>query len=131
MANYRRRLIIVIAATIIWYLSLVWLMFQRHVLTTLGRENTLFVVLACLIIVPILFFPLIAKRQPATGVGLTLIAGTLVLKSLGGIAFFAFNVDNVWTDGMGYMSDLLLLGATVFFIRQAVRKSKERKAGSN
>lgn len=52
------------------------------------------------------------------------------LGTLGGIAFFAFNVDNIWTDGMRYMSDLLLLGTTVFFIRQAVRRSKERKAGT-
>lgn len=131
MANYRRRLFIVISAAIIWFAFLVWLIFQPHVLNLLGQERTSSVALACLMIVPILFFPMIAKRQPGSGVGLALIAGCIVLKTLDAVAFFALNIYDVWTDGARYMSDLLLLGATVFFIRQAVKKSREKQANAD
>lgn len=127
MANYRRRFVIVISAAVIFSLFLIWLVFQPHALDLIGQKRTVFVVLACLCVVPILFFHRIAKLQPGSSIGLLLIAGFLVLTSLDGIAFFAFDLDNVWTDGIRYISQLLVFGAVVLFIRQAVRKSREKE----
>lgn len=85
------------------------------------------VVLSCLCVQPILFFPWAAKRAPAMKTSLILFSGFLVLTAIKGIAFAAFNVDNIWTDGIGYLGQGLIFAILVISIWRAMQKRKEQE----
>jgi uncharacterized membrane protein len=127
MANYKRRLFVVLSAAVFWGALVLWLAFHAHYLSTLGGNQRVMVVLCCLGIVPIFFYPWVAKRAPSIRVNLTLMGAYVVLTSIRGIAIFAFGVDNNWTDGMGYLRQALLLSALVFSIWQAMKNRREKK----
>ena len=131
MANDRRRVVLVISAAMICSVLLVWVILHPQALGILRQQRALWTVLACLCVVPLFFYPRIAKRHPGYGLGLALMAAALVLISLGGVTFFAFNIDNAWTNGLRYTSQLLVLVATVVFIRQAVTKSRDKEHGTS
>jgi hypothetical protein len=88
-------------------------------------------VLAGLCVIPLFFYPRLAKRQPGLGLGLALIAVAIALILLRGFAFFAFNIDNAWTAGLHYTSWSLVLVATLVFVRQAVAKSRHKEQGTS
>jgi hypothetical protein len=124
LADYRRRLAIVLSAAIICSAFLFWAIFHPHALRALPQRRAVLAALICLCVVPLFFYPRLAKRQPGSGIGLALIAVAVLMILLRGVAFFAFNIDNGWTAGLHYTSWLLVLLAAVVFFRQAVTKSR-------
>jgi len=130
MEKYKRRLWIVLSATIIWSALLILLILRPNLWHALAQDRTLFFVLACAGIVPIcLYYPL-AKRLPHFAIGLAVIAGGLVLTSAYSLARHVFNLDNVWTDGVYFLSRVLIPLGGLIFILQAVKKSKAENKGT-
>lgn len=124
MEKYRRRLVIIISVTTIWFFGLVLLSFNPNALHVFGQSRTLFFVLAVACIVPILFYYPMAKRVPRLAIGLAVLAGGLVLLSVYTVAYFVLNLNNIWTDGIYDLSKALCIFACLIFIWQAVRKSR-------
>jgi hypothetical protein len=125
--NYNLRFFVVLSAAVLWFTFLMWLVFHPHLLAVLSPAKAWGLGLSCACIVPLFFYPFLAKRHAGSGLGLAFMAGALALISLEGIAYFAFSIDNAWSDGLHYTSQLLVFVAMLIFIRQAVRKSREKK----
>jgi predicted membrane channel-forming protein YqfA (hemolysin III family) len=117
---------IILTAAVLCSFLLGWLAFHSRFLNAREQDRTVWIVVSCLGVIPIFFYPSIAKRVPAMKVSLALIAASLVLASIGGIAFFAFDVDNIWTDGTRLLSQALVFAVLVLSIRQ-VRKKKDQE----
>lgn len=124
MRKYNRRLWIVLSAAIVWSALLIVLILKPSQWHVLAQDRTLFFLLACGGFVPIcLYYPL-AKRFPYFAVGLAVIAGGLVLTSAYSLARHVFNVDNVWTDGVYFLSRVLIPLGGLILILQAAKNSK-------
>jgi hypothetical protein len=75
---------------------------------------------------PLFFYSRIAKRFPEMKLNLAFYSLVLVLTSIEGIAHFAFDLDNVWTEGIRYLRIACLLGAVLTSILHAAKKKKEK-----
>ena len=127
IALYRRRLLIVLTVTGIWFFFVIWLSLNLNALHLLSQNRALFFVLACALLLPVGFYYILAQRWPHFAIGLGVLAGGILLATRCGIANFVFNFDNVWLDGMLDLSQALIFLASLIFIWQAVKKSKEEK----
>jgi hypothetical protein len=126
MEKYKRHLWIVLSAAIIWSAFLILLILKPNLWHALAQDHVLFFVLACAGTVPIcLYYPL-AKRLPHFAIGLAVIAGGLVLTSAYSLARHVFNFDNVWTDGIYFLSRVLIPLGGLIFIFQAVKRSQKQ-----
>ena len=127
MEKHRRRLWVVISAAIIWTAVCIWLIFNPRLLHYIAQGPYLFFVLVIGGIVPICFYPLIAKRVPGHAISLTLLAGGMLLISICGIECLVFDVDNTWIDRFLYVGQALIFLSSVVAVWQAVRKSRVEK----
>ena len=129
MEKYRRRLRVVISVAIIWAAVCIWLIFNPKLLHYIAQSPYLFFVLVVGGIIPICFYPLVAKRAPGHAKSLTLLASGVLLISVCGIEYLVFDVDNVWIDRFMYLGQALIFLYSVVAIWQCVRKSgAEKKA---
>lgn len=127
MTLYRRRLLIVLTVIAIWFSFAFWLSFDINALHVFGQNRTLFLILVCVLIVPIGFYYILAKRWPHFAIGLGVLAGGVVLTAGCGIANLVFNFDNAWLDRILDFGQTLIFLASLIFIWQAVKKSKAEK----
>jgi hypothetical protein len=127
MEKYWRRFLIVISAAIIWGLVLLWLIFKPNLLHAIAQSPYWFLFLVVGGIVPVCFFPFIAKRQPGHAISLTLLAGGIVFSSVCGIAQLVLDIDNDWIDRILGFSQVLIFLSCLIFIWKAVRKSSAEK----
>src|SRR5579859_2261939 len=96
--KYRRRLWVVISAAAIWSVVCISLIFSQKLLHSIAQSPYLFFVLVVGGIVPICFYPLIAKRAPEHAKRLALVVGGTLLISVCGIEYLVFDIDSVWID---------------------------------
>jgi uncharacterized membrane protein len=124
IAKYRRRLLIILTAFVIWSLVAIWLSFGLHVSHLLGQNRAFYFVLALAVVLPICAYYPMAKRVPRLAIALAVLSAGLVLISVGTISSFVFNLENVLTDRIFDLGQALLALACLIFIWQGVRARK-------
>ena len=124
MEKYRRRLLIIISVTAIWFLAIVWLSFNLRALHLLGPYRILLSILCFESIIPIFFYYRMAKRMPQQAIGLAVLAAGLILTSVSGVAYFMLHLDNGWVHAILNWGQGLFALASLIFIWQAVKKSR-------
>ena len=127
MEKYRRRLWVVISAAAIWAAICIWLIFNPKPLYYISKSPYLFFIIVVGGIVPICFYPLIAKRVPGHAKSLTLLAVGMLLNSVCGIEYLVFNIHNVWIDRFMCLGQALIFLSSVVAVWQGVRKSRAEK----
>jgi hypothetical protein len=127
MEKHRRRFWVVISAAIFWAAVCIWLIFNPGLLHYIAQSPYWFFFFVIGGIVPICFYPLIAKRVPGHAISLTLLAGGMLLISICGIECLVFDVDNTWIDRFLYLGQALIFLSSVVAVWQAVRKSRVEK----
>jgi hypothetical protein len=127
MEKHRRRLWVVISGAIIWAAVCICLIFNPKLLHYIAQSPYLFFIIVVGGIVPICFYPLIAKRAPGHAKSLTLLAVGALLNSVCGIEYLVFDIDNVWIDRFMHLGQALIFLSSVVAIWQYVRKSRAEK----
>jgi hypothetical protein len=127
MPNYRRRVLIIVATSIISSVVIMWLTFGLHIWRFFGQNRAIYLVLALVVVLPIFVYYPMAKRMPRLAIALAVLSGGLVLISVGTIAFFVFNVENVLTDRIFDLGKALCALASLIFIWRAVKESRAKR----
>ncbi|MGO8757767.1 MAG: hypothetical protein ACLQG3_06545 [Terracidiphilus sp.] len=129
MEMYRRRILIIVAAFAIWCMIALWLVFGLHIARGLGQNRGVYLLLAFLVVLPVVFYFPLAKRKKiltkGTATGLALVSASLVLISLGTVAF-AFDLDPVWTDRAFDMSQVLIALSCLVFIGLGIKGARAK-----
>jgi hypothetical protein len=127
LANYRRRLAIVLSSATIWAIGCVWLVFHQRALEALGQNPIFAVAFVCFCAASIYFLYFVAKRKPGFELGLTVLAVNLTLLSVNSVASLVLNLQNFWTETIQILNRVLLPLGTAILFWQGVKKSKEEK----
>jgi drug/metabolite transporter (DMT)-like permease len=128
MADYKRRLVIVVSGAAIWFLGAVWIVFNPGIQRSLGKSSTAFtLVVACLCAASICACYLIAKRLPRFALGLIVLTVYFALLSVYVVSSLMLNIDSAWIDRMHYLIQALLPVATLILLWQGMKKLKEDK----
>lgn len=124
MANYRRRLAIILSSATIFALGVICISFNPELMRALGRSTIFGVILACFSALSICFVFLIARRVRGFGLFLGVLAFVLLIATIDEVTSLVLNIDNAWTDGMTIAIQVLLPLLTVIAILQARKRSK-------
>lgn len=125
MPNDRRRAWVVIS-TLALFLALALLCFYSNFLRSLEPYRILYIGLACACILPLLFYPRLAKRSPRSSAGLAVLTASLVLYGVYTVAHFVFSFGGAWLERIFDLGELLNIVACVIFIWLGFRSSKEK-----
>jgi hypothetical protein len=133
IAKFQRRVLIIVVAFAVWCLVGMWLVFGLHVSNFFEQHRAFYFVLAFLAILPVFFFPSLVKRVPrfriAHAVALAILAVGEILISVGTIAVFVLNLDNVWTDSIFGLGRAFMVLTSLIFIGLGL-KSARAKGGA-
>ena len=127
MEKYGRCLWVVISGSIIWAAVCICLIFNPKLLHYIAQSPYLFFIIVVGGIVPICFYPLIAKRVLGHAKSLTLLAVGMLLNSVCGIEYLVFDIDNVWIDRFMHLGQALIFFSSVVAIWQYVGSSGPKK----
>ncbi len=135
IAKDRRRILIIVAAFAIWCLVSLWLVFGPHIARVLGLNRGFYFILAFLVVLPVFFYFPLAKRKrfftKGSAIALAVLSAGLVLISVGTVAFFVLNLDNVWTDRAFDMSQVLIALSCLVFIGLGIKSARAKSGGKS
>lgn len=125
MTKNKRRLIFVVAGSIVWTGGILWLIVSRHVLVTHGR------IIAALLLPlapPAIYWNVLAmRRMPWLAFSMKLLVVGVVLVTISGGARFLFDFDHpalAWVSNGGA---ILILLSMLLGLISSVQEGKRRK----
>lgn len=128
MANHNKLVLVVILGATSWCLAVVWIVCNREVRDTLvQRDNTFSLIAISFFAVSICAFYFVAKRLPRFAMGLAFLAIYFVVLSVYTIASLVLKIDNIWVDGLHYLTLVLLPVSTLILAWQGAKKTKDDK----
>ena len=127
MANYRKRLAIVLSSATIFTLGMIFLSFDPKIMHVLGQSTIFSFILACFSALSICFVYFISRRVRGFGVFLGVLAFTFLIITIDVITYGVLNIKNAWTDGMTVAIRVLFPLSPLIAILQARKRSKTEK----
>jgi hypothetical protein len=127
MANYRRRLTIILSSATIFAFGAICLLFDTKAAHALGLSATFSVILACFSALSICFVYFIARRVSGFGVFLGVLAFTFLIITVDVVTSLVLNIDNAWTDAMTIAIRVLVPLSPLIAILEARKRSKAQR----